>query len=404
MRTSKSEETPSCFTIDVNKGRRRTPGRPVGFFSRTAGIVLASMIAAAALVAAPSNTPAAHAQEGSASMDTTVELGYSDFVMIRNPSDNGGSASFKFGHNAEKSKPDAQFKIVPLGNGSFEFKNIDSGQCLKSHIRKGEGQAVSEWDCDGSETQKWYVQPSRLGFLVRSVALDECLTQDPQRNVLITAPCLAGDGNQWMKFSSLNGSDLTPRLTDMAGQYGLSQFNAKHPAIKSATYKVDSHSKAKPGPLRMATLASGIAFNRTTELADSAIDWAQETSDTVSVGLETSVEFSNTVGGGILPAATELTIGISLSFGYEHSWSTSHGGEFMIHLKPDTHGWVLRGQLSKDVTGHWTITNDLGTTWTVYGTANVPVPEGTDGMHSILWGCSSDSLDQSCLDTDIIRP
>ncbi|MCZ1006916.1 hypothetical protein O1L68_09110 [Streptomyces lydicus] len=99
-------------------------------------------------------------------------------------------------------------------------------------------------------------------------------------------------------------------------------------------------------------------------------------------------------------------VDVAIQGNWSNSWRTdqAQGGNVTIHVKPNQYGWIMRAQLTKEVTGTWTFTNDLGTTWTGAGTATVPAQEGTDAKNSSVIGCTSDSAAEVCKQNDPGRP
>lgn len=90
-----------------------------------------------------------------------------------------------------------------------------------------------------------------------------------------------------------------------------------------------------------------------------------------------------------------------ISAQYSHTWSESRtttatsGSSVSITVPPGQKAWVARALAYKTVTGTWTITNDLGRTWTGQGTSTKPI-EGVDGKYSSLIKCTTDSPDAGC--------
>ncbi|MEU8785012.1 RICIN domain-containing protein [Streptomyces sp. NPDC048637] len=301
------------------------------------------------------------------------------------------------------------FGINPQTNdGRFAIRNDSLTACLDFNT---DNNHVVENSCDWKNSkQNWYAQPSDIGgdyFVIRNVNNDKCMatvggTDNP---VVGLEDCAKGDKEQAWLMSSKSGSESPqPMLSELAVKYGLSQFDRKSSVIKSATYEVTGETTAKLGNYENVTVG-GVTENLTTEIMDAAVAWAQTTGTTYTVGGDVTYTTGASMGFELGPV--KATVQSSLAVGVNWSTATRQDQTLTstrtIHIKPGTYGWIMRAQLEKTVRGPWTITNDMGTTWTGLGTATVPV-EKVDGMESKVTGCTSDSKDPICTKSDPGKP
>ncbi|MFI1166283.1 RICIN domain-containing protein [Streptomyces sp. NPDC020801] len=317
----------------------------------------------------------------------------------------------------------------PNGSGSFQIRNDTTNNCLDYNTdddNVGYGQSGY---CDAKNPkQNWYVQPSdtkdnTYGYktwILRNVNSNKCLDDYFGNTAESTSvglhDCGTDHPNQTWSIRKTDPVDVNSdtqthhnqdavdgQLDDLAMQYALTQYDQGLGGIRSASYVVDQdHSdSAAPGTYTNVTPESGTVSNDTTLPADQSVSWSHTTGTTVTISNSVMVTLGVDlkVGGPV-----ETTVRTSVAYTFTHSRADSvsdtQTGTATLHIKPGEHGWILRAQLSKRVTGTWTVVSDLGTSWTGPGSATTPVAEGTDNQHSNIVLCTSDSTAEICKDTD----
>ncbi|MFE6738285.1 hypothetical protein [Streptomyces tubercidicus] len=321
---------------------------------------------------------------------------------------------------ADNLAPKQLFTVEPAKDGRFHLKNQESDQCLlkapEDEYPDFPQDVADKSTCNDTTNTEWYVQQvGKAGhkFLIRHVDDDLCMAPYPAPTegkridaIARLVTCNAGDFEQRWFISTKPGDDtdtVLGNLSALATRYALKQFDAQSSVITSAKYEPDSTAKATLGPIQNATTGAP-AKNGTTSDMDLQVNWSQTTSYTYTAGGSVTTTAGINVGGEKSPVSAEFSVAVQGN--WSNSWRTdqTQGGSTTIHIRPGTYGWIARGQLTKAVTGKWTITNDLGDTWIGYGTAVIPAKDGTDGQNSITIGCTSDGQDPSCRATDPGRP
>ncbi|MFF4391862.1 RICIN domain-containing protein [Streptomyces sp. NPDC001552] len=365
--------------------------------------------------------------------------------------DEGSSADGNGLFIREGSPTPGKWSFKPNDDGSFQIVNNRTGKCVESR-QPDQTSALfypELWTCSGEATQKFYVHKdeNRGNFRIRNVSNDKCL--DAQRltndrnseGPMELYGCHAGGtGQTWLPSGNRAGSSpaqtaealagnaalglagvvagivadaarppdpAAPVLDALATQYALKQFDSHSSVIKRATYAItDYKQKAARGPYKIVSVANGQADNSpfcTNASGPSGgnmscgMSWSQSEANTIS--------YSHTVGvSAKVGVGKESPVQAEVAFSYQHTWGKSttttqtSGRDVRIDVPPGQTAWLARALAYKTVTGTWTITNDLGRTWTATGTATMPV-EGVDGQYSNLIKCTTDSLDPGCMAT-----
>ncbi|MFF4425761.1 RICIN domain-containing protein [Streptomyces sp. NPDC001549] len=373
---------------------------------RTTAAVLAVPVAALGFVLSPLTTSAAHAGVGSTGAEIPVRIsasgGTSDLALRRNYAYADGTV---YDLAKVSDSTDQQFKIEPNDDGTFRLVNGTSNQCVDVSTGTYAGD-LSESNCSGADEQKWYVQPvsdawgDGGNYLIRHVGDNRCIVPTTDVSAFATAgvrDCSRGNTAQNWKLSY--GGSESAQLRTLATKYALKQFDAKSDVISTADYKVDDSTTATLGDFRNVTPDGGRVVNGTSENIDKQMNWSQTTGYTYTAGGSVTTTAGVSFGKD---GAVQGKIDVAIQGNWSNSWRTDNtqGGSVTIHIKPNQYGWFLRAQLTKKVTGTWTITNDLGNSWTGVGSATVPAKEGTDSKGSDMIGCSSDTTLQVCKDHD----
>ncbi|MBL1102083.1 RICIN domain-containing protein [Streptomyces coffeae] len=376
--------------------------------SRRTAAMLAVLLAALGVMLSPPNAPRAHADTGSFDPEMSVRIDTLQadgklFTLFRDYEYADGTA-YTIG-NPNVSGTDDDFTIRPNDDGTFRLVNGTSSKCVDVSTGTYAGN-ISESDCGDTDAQKWYLQPESdtapYNYLIRHVGDNKCMAPTTDVSELATVgvrDCIGGNRAQvWWVGAGL--SHQQAQLRTMAIKYALTQFNSGSSTIPTATYKVDSSTTAALGAFQNVTAEGGRVINGTTENMDKQVSWSQTTGYTYTAGGSVTTTGGLTIGGENSPVKAQVEVAVQGN--WSNSWKTDNtkGGFATIHIRPNEYGWFMRAQLTKQVTGTWTITNDVGNTFTGTGTATLPAKEGTDDKNSDLIGCSSDSTLQVCKDHD----
>lgn len=385
----------------------RSPGR------RMTAAVLAVPVAALGIVLLPPNTPAAQADAKSTGEELSVNIATSEehgSLRLRWGNTYAGGTTYDLWDKNDSAEQ--KFKIAVNDNGTFRLINSSSGKCLDLSSASNPND-VSESDCGGTDAQNWYLQPTadaatRAGeYVIRHVGDNRCMKPlfSAQRGSIVgVGDCSRGDTTQNWTLSGYGTEDA--KLRTMATVYALQQFDARSSVIPTAEYKVDNSTTATLGAFRNVTMEGGVSANGTTDMLDKQVNWSQTSSYTYTAGGSVTTTAGVTFGPEKGPVQGRVDVAIQGNWSNSWRTDTTKGGADTLHIKPNQYGWFMRAQLMKTVTGTWTITNDLGNTWTGAGTATVPAVDKTDGDKnvSVLLACSSDSTNQTCKDNDPGRP
>ncbi|MER0483600.1 RICIN domain-containing protein [Streptomyces sp. Edi2] len=376
------------------------PRRPS---SRRTAAMLTVPVAALALVLAPHNTPAAHADTDGLISQLSAHISQRDSSLWLNRAYEHADGTV---YDLVTSSPPQQFTIDPHDDGTFRLINGVSSKCVDVATAAYAGD-LTESDCADAAAQKWYVQPvsdapeDAERFLIRHVGDDKCMVPGAVTSSATVAvrACKSNNAAQNWRIAA-----PVRELRTMAVKYALKQFDAKSGVVPRAEYKVDDSTTATLGDFQNVTADGGRIVNGTSETMDKMTNWSQTTGHTYTAGGSVTTTTGVTLGASDGPV--KLNVDVAIQGNWSNSWRTDNtqGGSATIHIKPNQYGWFLRAQLTKKVTGTWTMTNDVGNSWTGVGTATVPAKEGTDGKNSDLIGCSSDSDLQVCKDHDPGRP
>ncbi|MEW9520455.1 RICIN domain-containing protein [Streptomyces tubercidicus] len=380
-------------------------------------------LTALAIAVSPMGAGTAHADDSTANSALTglwlsgeVFSGANYLSLATDSSDNGVELVTAYTPSDGSSPASMSWNFLPNSNGSFRIQNASSNKCVDFNTDDN----LNQWDCNGHDNQSWYLQPSEKGapsYIIRNVKNDKCM--DISRGGVGTDPgtvvglwdCGTGYDNQrWgAEFGNPRTSEKPvgpahSAFADLAAKYALTQFGAGAGAIESATYKVDDSTTATLGEFKNVTNEGGTAVNYTSDTMDKQVNWNQTTGNTYTAG--GSVTTTAGISFGPKEGPVQGRVDVAIQGNWSNSWSstTAKGGSETIHIKPNQYGWIMRAQLTKSVTGTWTLTNDLGTTWTGAGSATVPAQEGTDDKRSAVVGCTSDSTAEICKQNDPGRP
>ncbi|GAA5611289.1 hypothetical protein CP981_01385 [Streptomyces platensis] len=373
---------------------------------RVIGAVLSTLaMATSPLVAAPAQADtASDAEPFVVNLFTPDPSGtFGSFDLVRDSEYEGGTV---YSLQAGDSKPEHDFTVEPGEDGKFRLKNSASGQCLAKVPQDGTYPGDLTESACGETNAEWYVQPaSNSRYRIRHVEDDLCLSV-PEVSRFAPGRVETCSGDNRAQIWGIGGRINRPdQLNAMATRYALKQFDEHSSVIPSATYKVDGATTATVGRIEKVSVGPP-AKNGTSRDMDQSMNWTQTTGYTYTAGGSVTTTAGITVGGEKSPVSAQFSVAVQGN--WSNSWSTSEtdGGFVTIHIPPGEYGWIARGQLTKTVTGTWTITNDMGETWTGYGTGTVPAKDGTDGRHSSFQGCTSDVKDKyaECQQTDPGRP
>ncbi|BDH13399.1 RICIN domain-containing protein [Streptomyces hygroscopicus] len=378
----------------------RSPG------PRMTAAVLAVPVAALGIVLSPLNAVAAHADTGSIAAEIPVSISTSaqnGSLALRWGNEYAGGTTYDLWNKDDSAQQ--KFKIVPNEDGTFRLVNGNSSKCLDLSSATYPDD-LSESGCGDTDAQKWYLQPvsgdaADAGtYLIRHVGDNKCmkpLHSMGTASIIGARECSRGDATQnWVLAAGTEDA----QLRTLATVYALKQFDNKSSVIPMADYKVDGSTTATLGDFQNVTADGGRIMNGTSEIMDKQVNWSQTTGYTYTAGGSVTTTAGVTFGPKDGPVQGKVDVAIQGN--WSNSWRTDNtqGGSATIHIKPNHYGWFLRAQLTKKVTGTWTITNDLGNSWTGAGTATVPAKDDTDSKSSDLIGCSSDSAQQVCKDHD----
>ncbi|MGW8557115.1 RICIN domain-containing protein [Streptomyces tubercidicus] len=315
-----------------------------------------------------------------------------------------------------------QWRFEFSDDGSFQFVNESTGKCVDGNNPASPNPNYQTspqlQTCSGADSQKFFLQKEddQGNYRIRNVASNVCLDAERMASdgdgQLDLYHCIADDdpGQVWhpTTVNPTDSTESTPTsLFDrMATLYALKQFNAGNDAVKSATYAItDSTSVvATQGSYQVVSVSSDKGgaspfCENATPSGDMAcsMNWAQSEAETVGS--------SDTVGTIIkVGTGKSSPVQAEISAQYQHTWTQSQtttateGSSVAITIPPGQKAWVARALAYKTVTGTWTITTDLGRTWTGQGTATMPI-EGVDGQFSVLLKCSLDSTDSRCAES-----
>ncbi|MGP8303200.1 RICIN domain-containing protein [Streptomyces inhibens] len=342
---------------------------------------------------------------------TTLTTGQVLHLGLKNEgsSDNGNEVYARPGDAAGK----WSFRVNDT-DGSFQIVNNGTGKCVES--KADESLFFPQlWDCSGTDAQKFYVHKDddQGNYRIRNVSNDRCLDaqrmgdhpNESVRGLVEIYGCHnAGSGQAWHPAAMNPAPELSSELDRLATLHALKQFDAGSSVIKEAKYSItDSTQKATQGAFQVVSVSSdqgGSSPYCVNHSGPSGGDmtcgfsWQQSVADTISSSH--TVGISATVGTN-----SKSPVAASITASYQHTWGTSQtttatsGSSVSITVPPGQTAWVARALAYKTVTGTWTITNDLGRTWTGQGTSSKPV-EGIDGVHSILAKCTTDSTEPGC--------
>ncbi|MFI6006749.1 RICIN domain-containing protein [Streptomyces sp. NPDC051366] len=382
--------------------------------SRVSATVLAISIASAATVLSPLTAGTAYA-------DTGAQTPLSGLTLRSHQEAPSGDGFSNPKLELAKDSPDYGTEVVirmvpttgswsflPNEDGSFLIRNDKTHKCLDYNTDNGH--LVEPVYCDATNRkQNWYLQPSDVNgpwprYILRNVSNNRCMDvyggHSSDGSTVGLWDCKNRYDNQaWIiTDQDPHGTDI--KIKALATRYALTQRDAGSNVITSATYQVD-HSKSSAAvrtQFKDVTVGPPV-YNGTTDPVDKQINWNQTTTSSYTTGGSVTA----TVGMAVKEAGP-LEVTVSASVAVAFNWSTTNttskteGGFITMRIKPGEVGWIMGAGVTKRVVGTWTVVNDLGTKWSGEGTANVAVPDGTDGLKSLQIPCTSDSTVKICQD------
>lgn len=290
---------------------------------------------------------------------------------------------------------DQQWILSKAGDdGSFVIKNA-SGQCLQDQTLVG---------CTLDASQRFYVSPasgsSRPGeYNLRRVSDDQCWYQYP---VTPSVPfptnqyCVNVDANlvprihRERTFRFLD--PRTGRALDLGGPailHALTQCSAGSTIIRRCDY--DAKTSSRPG-IFAPTIASKTFYNGDSATVTRNLNWTKTLAISLSIETTFGVQYEQEMGAE--PLKQKIVVSWSSKFGSQTTSTESFSDWISMPVAPGAYAWVVFGSPSVEVTGTWTVANDMGATWTGDGRAVIPVKD--DRINDLVLACTSDSKAPLC--------
>ncbi|MFE3887167.1 hypothetical protein ACFXPQ_30410 [Streptomyces lydicus] len=319
------------------------------------------------------------------------------------------------------------FKPSPNNDGSFQIANNIPSKSGCVEIDDN-GYLTMNVTCDATDQkQLFYAQPVNNTpantYLIRRVDNDECITSHWDQYAspyaggaalqMNSVGCADGVGagggatnEQWTATAAPGDGASGPTLDDLATQYALTQRDKGSGVITASSYTItDDSQPAHLGPYQLVSTSSDqqnsspVCTNSSGPSGGNlscSMNWTQSSADMVS---QTDTLGVNVTIGPGSEAKSPLKSDVQL--GYQHTWTETQttteasGTSYTIDVPPGQTAWLARALALKTTTGDWTLSNDVGSTWTHHMTVTMPV-EGVDNVHSVIAKCTTDSTDPGC--------
>lgn len=377
--------------------------------------VLTTSLAIAAAVLSPMSAGTAHAASSDAlsplpglALSSHRQAPAGDFIsnprldLAKDSPDYGTEVVIRMNPTA------GSWSFLPNKDGSFLIRNDKTLKCID--FNTDNGHLVEPVYCDATNRkQNWYLQPSDVDsgwprYILRNVSNNKCMDVYGNHNSDGSVVGLWDCGNKYenqawiITDQDTHGTD--PKLKALAMRYALTQRDAGSGVISSATYQVDESrsSAATRTEFRDVTVGPPV-YNGTTDPVDKQINWNQTTASSYATGGSVTATVGMQVKSeGPLEVTVSGSVAVAFNWTTTHTTSKTEGGFITMRIKPGEVGWIMGAGVTKRVVGTWTVANDLGTKWSGDGTANVVVPDGTDGEKGLQIPCTSDSKVKICRD------
>ncbi|MFG2485014.1 RICIN domain-containing protein [Streptomyces virginiae] len=300
------------------------------------------------------------------------------------------------------------WSFLPNKDGSFLIRNDKTLKCID--FNTDNGHLVEPVYCDaGNRKQNWYLQPSDVQarwprYILRNVSNNKCMDvyggHTGDGSPVGLWDCKNRYDNQAWTVTDQDPHGTDTKLKALATRYALTQRDASSTVIPSATYEVDESKSSAAVRTQFKDVTVGPpVYNGTTDPVDKQINWNQTTTSSYTTGGSVTATVGMEVKeAGPLEVTVSASVAVAFNWSKTDTTSKTEGGFITMHIKPGEVGWIMGAGVTKRVVGTWTVVNDLGTKWTGEGTANVPVPDGADGLKSLQIPCTSDSTVKICQD------
>ena len=377
------------------------------FVALTAAVILSATSTPATAAETPRSAAARVAPASTSNTDLMpVDLNAGDVVaLIESP-----YANSYWGTTEDRRQPgvrhpvaqqrdtnnlDQQWILSKAGDdGSFVIKNAN-GQCL-------EDQTLVRCTLDAG--QRFYVSPasgsSRPGeYNLRRVSDDQCWYQYPV-NPSVPFPtshyCVNVDPNlvpRMHRERTFRFVDPhTGRALDLSGPailHALTQCSAESKIIRQCDY--DAKTSSRPG-IFAPTIASKTFYNGDSATVTRNLNWTKTLAISLSVETTFGVQYEQEMGTE--PLKQKIVVSWSTKFGAQTTSTESLSDWISMPVAPGAYAWVVFGSPSVEVTGTWTVANDMGATWSGDGRAVIPVKN--DKINDLILACTSDSNAPLC--------
>ncbi|MED1782832.1 RICIN domain-containing protein [Brevibacillus fortis] len=307
-----------------------------------------------------------------------------------------------------------KWKLAVASDGTFQIKSVlNPAYCVDyvwwydaSQAKNRKVTAIKF--CSGTaNSQKFFIQPTGNSvpgewdkFVIRSVEADtDCLDvkggnfSNGEWALIYGCHNPVTENQRWLLVPTGGLGDISSTLRRLADFRALKMYDDSSPRVPSITYTSSTTPQTILSPFKP---VSDMTWNGTTSTTDYTINWSTALTSQSTFGVSQSTKI--TLGTGKdSPVNFQIEQTVGTNWSWMSSTQTSTGGSYKMTIKPSTGGWMIRSQLVNQITGKFTISNDLGTTWTTEEmTSTIPLTDGANNQSSVLVACTTDSTDSKC--------
>ncbi|WP_158575887.1 RICIN domain-containing protein [Streptomyces corynorhini] len=314
------------------------------------------------VLASPSQTPGAHAEENCGS-----PLQCLDFTSLSNGRvldvQNGslGDGAFIVTNTAPGHHQSWRLNVDPA-DSSFSIVNNATGKCVDIGWP-----ALRQQTCRGQQSQQWYFQPVSGAtdvFMIRNESDHSCLD-------LIAG---AQYDDAWTGLSSCHGRanqqwSTVPEARNLAVEHAARRCQKD---ASTCSWAAKSETPAAPLPT---VCASSVWFNNTSGPITQTFGVQKTTGWSNSLSLKMS---GGLTSGDLTELAFKVTLGLEGQITQVWSGSESVNNQVTVPVPAGQYGWVTLSVLATKVTGTWTF-DARGLPWTAEDTVTVPLKGSAAG-------------------------
>lgn len=367
---------------------------------RTCVAILVAALTCLGFIVSPFGTGSARAESTDCSQPTQCVIIWSQLEGPNNTrvidSLRGGMAWGRLTVYPFKGTNNQIFQFRDTGDGSFQMVALDSGKCSEYSDNNG-ALSFEERDCEVKDTQKFYLEPTSNGYMIRMVSDSRCvnafggsLGQDHVMKTNDVRPydCKSGDTSSLWKIEDTADSS-GKALQSLAAEYGMTRCDKDQSLCKFNRTSVSSEEK---GAARCYSLIDNTTGAKEVPLkftkAESSTN-SETTGTAIRKGVEVGIEL------GIGTSSDPVTAKVSSKFtqSWESNYARTDGStrsatqEVTKMIPAGEWGWVEEVPKKVTVTGDFVFNPNAWNEWHYAGGTKITATTGAgnNGVFHSEW-------------------